>query len=206
MNKNMILLRVLLAALLMMGFPVAAPANDAELETPTLELRQEAQAEFDAGDRMEGLETLLEAAELAREQENLYVQANELRYIAEAFAANDSDIQARKHFADAMDVANRIPTWNHRLYASIGILEVQRGTKDLQGVHDNGLKALDSGLLEAIDAIGESAEMGRFLTAMDGVLTSEERTKLKQKISGLKTPELKAKSLHALSSLSVKKF
>ena len=186
--------------------PLAALAQDAELPTPTLELRQEAQKAFAEGDRMDALDTLLEAAELAREQEDLYVQANELRYIASVFAANDSAVQARKHFADAMDVANRIPTWNHRLYASIGILEMQRDTKDFQGVHDNGFKALDSGLLEMIDAQGQSAEMGRFLTAMDGSMDAMEREKLKQRIAGLKTPELKQKAQHALSGISIKKY
>lgn len=195
--------RVILGLMLLAS---PAFADDAALATPTQELRQEAQAAFDDGDRMSGLNTLLEAAELAREQEDFYVAANELRYIAASFAANDSAIQAHKHFAEAMDVAGRIPTWNHRLYASIGILEMQRATKDLAGVHDNGLKALDSGLLEVIDATGESAEMGRFLTAMDGVLNASERDKVKAKIMGLKTPELKAKSLHALSALTIKKY
>lgn len=195
-----------LLTLLVCFMPLAAFAQDAELPTPTLELREDAQKAFAEGDRMEALDTLLEAAELAREQEELYVQANELRYIASVFAANDSAVQARKHFADAMDVANRIPTWNHRLYASIGILEMQRAAKDLQGVHDNGFKALDAGLLELIDAQGQSAEMGRFLTAMGGTMDAMEREKLKQRIAGLKTPELKQKAGHALSVIAIKKY
>lgn len=194
------MMRILLIALL-----AAFPAYAGSLEMPTLELRQQALAAHAAGDRSDVDDALLEALDLAREQEDPYVKANELRYIADTWAKAGVPAQAKKAFAESMDAAIRIPTWNHRLYASIGVVEMQRATGDLDGTYANGMKALDSGLMEAVAETGEAAEMGRFFTALDGLLTKTEREKLKQRIKHIGNPEFQSKALHALNAIEVKR-
>lgn len=191
----------ILLCLMFLSFPAAA----ATLETPTLELRQEALAALAEDDKGDAQDALLEALDLAREQEDPYVKANELRYVADTWAKIGVPAQAKKAFAESMAAAIKIPTWNHRLYASIGVVEMQRATGDLQGTYENGMKALDSGLMEAVAETGEAAEMGRFFTALDGLLTKMEREKLKQRIKTIGNAEFQSKALHALNAIEVKR-
>lgn len=187
-------------ALLLAAIAATAPV----LETPTRELRQDALEAFAEGDRTEAQGALLDALELAREQDDPYVRANELRYIADTWGRIGLSKQAAKAFAESMEAAIRIPTWNHRLYASIGVVEMQRATGDMDGTYRNGMKALDSGLMETVAASGGAAEMGRFFTAMDGLLTKAERERLKQRIRRTGNAEFQRKALHALEGIAVK--
>lgn len=193
--------RLLLCLLLL-----AAPASAAALETPTLALRQEALQAHRNGDTADVQEALIDALALARAQDDPYVKANELRYIADTWARVGVPAQAKEAFAESMQAAIRIPTWNHRLYASIGVVEMQRATGDMQGTYENGMKALDSGLMEAVAETGEAAEMGRFFTALDGLLTRVEREKLKQRIKATGNARFQSKALHALEAIAVKAY
>lgn len=187
-------------ALLLVAIAATAPV----LETPTRELRQEALAAFAEDDKADAQAALLDALDMAREQEDPYVRANELRYIADTWARIGIPKQASKAFAESMEAAIGIPTWNHRLYASIGVVEMQRATGDMDGTYRNGMKALDSGLMEVVAESGGAAEMGRFFTALDGLLTRAEREKLKQRITRIGNAEFQRKALHALEGIAVK--
>ena len=174
------------------------------LPTPTLELRMQAAQALAEGDADAGAAALHDATELAQKQINPYVRSNELRYIAATYASADMMAEARAQFAAAMMVANTIPTWNHRLYASIGVVEMQRATGDLEGVHDNGMMAVNGGLLYRIAETGEAAEMGRFFTALDGTLDEVEITRIRSKIRQIGNESFRAKALHALAQISPK--
>lgn len=176
----------------------------ASLDMPTLALRQQAHMAFAAGNLSKAEQALIEAQELAQQQPNPYVKANELRYIADAWARMDKAEKAQTIFAESMEAAIAIPTWNHRLYASIGVVEMQRATGDLSGTYANGMKALNSGLLEAIAKTGQAAEMGRFFTALDGLLTKQQHDALKQKITGIGSAEFQSKAIHAINSIEIK--
>lgn len=187
-------------ALVMAAVVAASPI----LETPTRDLRQKALTEFAQGDTSKAQAALLEAGELVQKQQDPYVKANELRYIADAWARLGDHAQAAKAFAESMDVAITIPTWNHRLYASIGVVEMQRATGDLDGTYANGMKALNSGLLKKIAQTGHAAEMGRFFTALDGLLSEQEHETLKQRIRGMGNALFQRKAIHALDNTKVK--
>lgn len=201
-------MKTLLVPLLTLLF--FSTAHAVELESPTMEMRQDALAAFAEGDKMDAQSELLDAMDEVEDIDDLYVRANELRYIADAWHQIGAEGQAVKAFAQAMDVAITIPTWNHRLYACIGVLEMQRATGDLKGTYTNGMKALNSDLLKVVAETGEAAEMGRLLTAMDGLFTKTERDVLKQRITSIAgqtgNDEFKRKSLHALESIKVKAY
>lgn len=189
----------LLAAILISPPSIARTA----LPTPTLELRQQALTAFNKNLLSAAEATLYEAQNKARKQQDPYVRANELRYIADTWARVGMAGQARSTFAEAMDVAITIPTWNHRLYACIGVVEMQRAGGDLKGTYANGRKALDGGLLEAVAATGQAAEMGRFFAALDGLLSEAERESLRQRILPLGNDTFRRKALHALEKMQV---
>jgi hypothetical protein len=172
------------------------------LDMPTLALRQQAQKAYDIGNKREAEQSLLDAQELARHQ-NAYVKANELRYVAEAWSRMGWPDYAKHAFSESMDAAIVIPTWNHKLYACIGVLELQRASNDPQGTYANGIKALDSGLIETIAATGEAAEMGRFFRALDGLLSAEEHALLTERIMAIDNTLFQQKALHALQSIAV---
>ncbi|MGB1540484.1 MAG: hypothetical protein ACPG80_05940, partial [Rickettsiales bacterium] len=123
------------------------------------------------------------------------------RYIAAMAAQHDAFSLGRQSFAEAMAVANTIPLWNHRLYASIGVLELQSAMGDKAGAKENGLKAIEAGLLETVAATGEAAETGRFFTALDGVLTGAEREQIARRIRAIEGEVFRKKSMHALFSI-----
>lgn len=195
--------------LAVMFFSTPAFAGEPEVEilpSPTRELRTEAAEEFTEGDRMGGMRLLMKAADLARDQDDPYVKSNELRYIADAWAKSDTPVQARKHFAEAMEVANNIPLWNHRLYATIGVVEMQRAADDPKGVQENAMKAVNAGLIEMIaEENGDAAEMGRFFTALDGAITDKERAIIKQRIRAAGDRAFQTKANHALDRIQVKR-
>ncbi|MCH2546727.1 MAG: hypothetical protein MK052_03840 [Alphaproteobacteria bacterium] len=205
MKKNLLWPVAISALYCVTSFYTAQAEDKTLLQTPTLELRQEAMAEFADGDASDAKKSLYEAMELAREQKIPYVKANELRYIADAWSKIGVPLQASKAFAESMEAAIATPTWNHRLYASIGVVEMQRATGDMDGTYRNGMKALDSGLMEAVAETGEAAEMGRFFTAMNGLLTRTEREKLKQRIKRIGNAQFQSKAIHALDAISVKR-
>lgn len=188
----------LLAGIMLCALPAAA------LDMPTLALRQEAREAAARGDGEAAEAALRKAEGIAHAQADPYVAANELRYIAEAWARAGHAQRARETFAEAMAAAGRIPTWNHRLYASIGVVESQRGTGDGEGAHRNGMAALDGGLLEAVAASGGAAEMGRFLTALDGLLTQDDRAELERRILRTGDGEFRRKALHALGRVTLR--
>lgn len=191
----------ILCILMLTGSALAA---DMSLPSPTLPLRQKAYTLLGKGQVESVPAVLAQAVELARQQENLYVRANELRYIASIWANTGNRDEARALYAEAMDYAIAIPTWNHRLYACIGVLEMQRNTGDIEGVHDNGMKAIESGLLEFVAQTGQAAETGRFFTAMNNAITEEERGRIKERILQLKNDKVEKKALHALDAVQVK--
>lgn len=178
-------------------------AAQTALPTPTLELRQQALTAFNKKLLSTAEAALYEAQKKAHEQRDPYVSANELRYIADTWFRIGKAEKAHTTFAEAMDVAVAIPTWNHRLYACIGVVEMQRATGDLEGTHANGMKALENGLLEAIAATGQAAEMGRFFAALDGLLSEAEREALRERIRALGNDTFQRKSLHALEKMKV---
>lgn len=181
---------------------LASPAM--ALDTPTLGLRRQALEAHTQQHDSEARTALESALALARKQADPYVKANELRYIAEVWSRMGQSEQASAVFDEAMETAIRIPTWNHRLYASIGVIEMQRGTGDGEGTRRNGLKALEGGLMEAVAASGGAAEMGRFFTALDGLLTEQERQALRNRISQIGGEQFRRKALHALDKISVR--
>jgi hypothetical protein len=195
---------LLIAALLF------SSVHAAVLDSPTQEMRLDALASFAEGDKMAAQSELLDAMDEAEDIDDPYVQANEWRYIADTWHKIGAGGQATKAFAKSMEVALSIPTWNHRLYACIGVLEMQRATGDAKGTYANGMKALNGGLLEAVAATGEAAETGRLFAAMDGLLSAMEREQLKQRITSIagKTgnDEFKRKGLHALQSIKVRAY
>lgn len=192
--------KLLLAAMCSAWLCTSSAYGTSPLPMPSLELRQEAHAAYAQNNRADAYAALLGAMNIARAQTVPYVKANELRYIAESWAKINRPIKAREAFAEAMDAAIAIPTWNHRLYASIGVVETQRRSGDLDGTHANGIKALDSGLMEAVAQTGEAAEMGRFFTALDGLLSEAERAAITQRIHAINSEEFRRKALHALGN------
>lgn len=187
-------------AILLVAFPSLAQAV---LPAPTLELRQQALTAFGKNLQSSAEAALYEAQKKAHAQQDPYVKANELRYIADTWAKIGVADKARSTFSEAMEAAITIPTWNHRLYACIGVVEMQRAGGDLKGTYANGMKALEGGLLEAVAATGQAAEMGRFFAAMDGLLTEAERESLRKRIRLLGNDTFRRKSLHALEKMRV---
>lgn len=195
---------IIMAAWLIFSSPTYA--EEATLPMPTLELRKQAVQEYGQGNTVAMQDALAKAEELAKEQEVPYVQVNELRYIAEVWVYAKTPSQASRILNDAMNVAVTIPEWNYRLYGCIGILELQHKIGDMKGVHNNGLKAIENGLLEKVAESGGAAEIARFFIAMDGALTRMEREKLRAQVRLIDQPDLQAKALHALDGLTVKEF
>lgn len=191
----------ILVLLCLLAFPAWALEL---LPNPTQALQLSANQALKRGELKEMEASLKEGERIALEHENPYVQANSLRYIASIWAKAERTEEARRVFTLAMEHAIAIPTWNHRLYASIGILEMQRRSNDLDGVRDNGLKAIESGLLEKVAETGHAAETGRFFTALNGALTEDERQEIRVRISKVQNPEFQRKAYHALNAITVR--
>lgn len=174
------------------------------LPTPTQHLRYLANVALSQNDNARARISLQEAVELAEEQENFYVKSNELRYIASLYAMIPDHDTARKVFSKAMQAACMIRTWNHRLYASIGVLEMQKQADDMKGLHENALRAIDSGLLEAVATTGKPAETGRFFTAMSGAISAAEREEIKERIQQIPAPDFQKIALHKLAAIDIR--
>lgn len=168
------------------------------LEMPTLKLRQQASWAFQEQRQTEALQHLKAAEKQAQAYPNRYVAANELRYIASVYAGQGLQPEAQRVFAEAMDVAITITTWNHKLYASIGVLEMQQRVGSKEGLRANGLKAIEAGLLESIAATGQAAETGRFFTALKAGLTEEDKQAIRKRIALIPDTAFRTKALHAL--------
>ena len=161
-------------------------------------LRQEAEASLEAGNPVAAQMALERAHASARTIGDAYGQANALRYVGELYIRMDNQKAADAVFSDAMTVALGAEPWYRKLSAVIAVVEMQHRLKEYTGVRKHGLKAIEAGLLEEIDAVRRTGEVRRFFAAMDGALLPGDVEAVLQRVRRISHPPLRRKVLYSL--------
>lgn len=167
------------------------------------EYRAEAKAAHERGKQEEALKWLGKAVKETEGVKDAYTRGNLRRYIAQEYATYGDKEQSRALFGEALEAALAATPWYRKQSGVIGVLELEQAVGDTEYARLHAIKAIESGLLEEVDAGGKSGETGRFYKNLKKTLSHDDVGRILARVVDWKSEDVRKKTLYSLNELAL---